>query len=1800
MEQLRGSVHNLCRNGDPGGVEIAYGPVGKDRAREVGVHLLDRAVEAREHVPHVRDAVVVRAERKAAIGLARDGARMHRYRGPRFALEPVPVGVERVHLVLDLAYDLVVGCRFFCRVLLVDVLVPVMVVEIIIMGDPILIADQELGIVGPRHVLPRVVDDARQADGHLCKGLEVVDLLVLVGVDHLGCGRREPVDDLLRDREEHRAGDQVVDVALEHEFHVVELVLAPVKDAQVRPHEPAGYLRGFGPDPSLGDVRDREQRVELGQEPDRHGRLGRVVQVRAHEARREGVARVGRGTARPRPGQRDLRTGGEEHERVLERLDLLDRDGTGQDHIEPGLDGSPRNGDAEATNEIDAREGEDSPHAVGEPDESIDPSNLERRDDQLDLPCDPAPEADEDRQGDSPSNESPEMLTDLSQPMPPPDIDEDGLDKIEPGPWTLDNGRIRWRGYAGDGDVDKSWGEDDIDVSGTSSENKTREDQGESGIDVSGTKDISEIRDYQEESDIDFSGADNIGESRDGQEEDDINFSGIDEMDPDGEREPEDADPVNIDESQAEGLPHAVSTDQEQEHERDVDALETSGVEDEGPHDADQLPRPDLPEEIFLLPVMRANIDDYMARAAVEGVDLDQAENLPHAAYPNEDVPDIQASTAEKTARIETSVPEEPEQGEPVYEPDSRGIEGSRNDLDVETDAHRALNEPVVDDIIKQVANDIDFKTSEVVDGDLGQEHGSPTEPDYPGKTNDEIVDDIIDKVGREIKFQPSGNNASIEGEGFDDDDTKPDYSGKTNDEIADTISERVKENIAKSHEESPLVLEPEAGDGRDEPEPLSRDRDVQDREPVGNQEAEIERLRPEPMERDDDEWTAKFEAEDQAEAAARGAGHQEGEAGASEGSGTGTAGSTEEKPVDSGCNDGCDENMAHGGRSRDPGQDGGDDRPRNESGSDGEEGRRDKRTDEPEPDMKAPDDDQGEREINDRGEERRDTRDEHHDRDEERTSRDDEGRAEEARQEEDVRDEVEKERPRDAEPDGGAKKIERYSGDGSARGEVTPNDEVDEPDVVDAEGVVGSEEDEHDAVSDEGVGNAEHGEGDEETGPAEAQVDREEARNDEDDEKGNDPESDDSWLQRKVSPTGTITWRGKVKTVGKQYAGKPVDAFEDATHSDKNYIEIRDKNDVKVDRSVDDNGIGDSKAAMLKRIVAEWPFRNIKDTKPEEYPPDHEIVFKTKAGNHVVWKGTKKALKERLEKQDTRAMADQLGINPATIIRQCAEVGLQLEKGSTSGFNPPSKEALEAVLDRAGSAAKLAKAAGVSGQTVQRACEKWGIDLQARAATPGNKWQPTKEFLEKEIFVKGKPLVKIAREAGVDERTVYRRLEQHGIDVRKGAIDRIDKETFARDMRENDNLAEVAAKHHMTRETAKSVAARLGIPETEWAFMNKPESLLRQMPDKLLQQHLETKTLKQIGDMVGRSEAAVHYELNRRGLKNPRAKAFLPAREDERSVASNGSICWAGIQVAVGRKYQGKVVYIQPHPNGQDLDIFSDINHKKIITSTRIPFSDRNPVLRVDSLNNETRKRLLEMPSEKIQEMYNDRLNGMTTSAMAIKYGLQYDEMEKLLIENRVSPNELTIDHVKDYIDHYHPGAKVTSPRVIDSKQHVDITCENGHETKISPNSIFSGAWCGKCHEEQNFAGETKCREIFEELFSKPFAKDRPEWLIGPKGRPLELDGYNEGLKIAFEYNGIQHYQYHEFFHKGDPREFQKEQEYDALKDKECKDHGVVLVWIPYWIDEHDRKQFIIDELIGRGIKMPVLRSLKINRIGD
>lgn len=109
---------------------------------------------------------------------------------------------------------------------------------------------------------------------------------------------------------------------------------------------------------------------------------------------------------------------------------------------------------------------------------------------------------------------------------------------------------------------------------------------------------------------------------------------------------------------------------------------------------------------------------------------------------------------------------------------------------------------------------------------------------------------------------------------------------------------------------------------------------------------------------------------------------------------------------------------------------------------------------------------------------------------------------------------------------------------------------------------------------------------------------------------------------------------------------------------------------------------------------------------------------------------------------------------------------------------------------------------------------------------------------------------------------------------------------------------------------------------------------------------------------------------------------------------------------------------------------------------------------------------------------------------------------------------------------------------------------------------------------------GEEICRNILERIYSRPFLKCKPDWIVNSKtGRSLELDGYNDELKIAFEYNGIQHYVYPNPFHNCEDQ-FNKQLYRDRIKQQACDDNQVWLIIVPYTVKYEQIEDYIKTKL--------------------
>lgn len=141
-------------------------------------------------------------------------------------------------------------------------------------------------------------------------------------------------------------------------------------------------------------------------------------------------------------------------------------------------------------------------------------------------------------------------------------------------------------------------------------------------------------------------------------------------------------------------------------------------------------------------------------------------------------------------------------------------------------------------------------------------------------------------------------------------------------------------------------------------------------------------------------------------------------------------------------------------------------------------------------------------------------------------------------------------------------------------------------------------------------------------------------------------------------------------------------------------------------------------------------------------------------------------------------------------------------------------------------------------------------------------------------------------------------------------------------------------------------------------------------------------------------------------------------------------------------------------------------------------------------------------------------------------------------------------------------------------------IRCAADHEWEARVSHLLRGVWCPTC----NMPGtrEKVCRQILEHLLGVPFQKRRPDWLRTSKGRNAELDGYNEYLRLAFEYHGQQHYTHVPFFHSGTKSLAQRVED-DHLKREACNANGITLLEVSINVPLTALQEHLVDQIATR-----------------
>ena len=114
---------------------------------------------------------------------------------------------------------------------------------------------------------------------------------------------------------------------------------------------------------------------------------------------------------------------------------------------------------------------------------------------------------------------------------------------------------------------------------------------------------------------------------------------------------------------------------------------------------------------------------------------------------------------------------------------------------------------------------------------------------------------------------------------------------------------------------------------------------------------------------------------------------------------------------------------------------------------------------------------------------------------------------------------------------------------------------------------------------------------------------------------------------------------------------------------------------------------------------------------------------------------------------------------------------------------------------------------------------------------------------------------------------------------------------------------------------------------------------------------------------------------------------------------------------------------------------------------------------------------------------------------------------------------------------------------------------------------------------------GEQLMKRFLDEILKGEECLDnvRPDWLVRlEKSKPFELDRYYPGPKLAFEFQGEQHYRPEVFGIQA----FNKQRQFDNKKKKICKTRGIQLIYVDArrleWVWLCSRIKEILQEMVG------------------
>ena len=153
--------------------------------------------------------------------------------------------------------------------------------------------------------------------------------------------------------------------------------------------------------------------------------------------------------------------------------------------------------------------------------------------------------------------------------------------------------------------------------------------------------------------------------------------------------------------------------------------------------------------------------------------------------------------------------------------------------------------------------------------------------------------------------------------------------------------------------------------------------------------------------------------------------------------------------------------------------------------------------------------------------------------------------------------------------------------------------------------------------------------------------------------------------------------------------------------------------------------------------------------------------------------------------------------------------------------------------------------------------------------------------------------------------------------------------------------------------------------------------------------------------------------------------------------------------------------------------------------------------------------------------------------------------------------------------------NGKLKSIIYLNNRTPVEWECEKQHTWWARWNNVKDNdSWCPYC---TSLKFEKKCKDILESTLKIAFLP----YSFNNGNQRFAWDGYNEEHKIAFEYNGRQHYEFPNHCHQTE-EEFILQIERDTLKLEYAIKNGIKLYTIPF--TENNNLEEYIHKLVCCG----------------